>query len=51
MPPCSGSPAALEILEADFWIQYTNWAASKTAKSQGGSGNLDYTEALEIIED
>ena len=43
--------AALEILEADFWIQYNELGGIQDSEVPGGSGNPDYTEALEIIED
>ncbi len=44
-------PAALEILEADFWIQYNELGSIQDDEVPGGSGNPDYTEALEVIED
>jgi len=44
-------PAALELLEADFWIQYNELGGSQDDEVPGGSGNPDYTEALELIED
>ena len=43
--------AAAEILEADFWIQYNELGGSQDDEVPGGSGNPDYTEALEVIED
>jgi hypothetical protein len=43
--------AALELLEADFWIQYNELGGIQDSEVPGGSGNPDYTEALEIIED
>jgi hypothetical protein len=43
--------AALEIIEADFWIQYNELGGIQDSEVPGGSGNPDYTEALEIIED
>src|SRR5881396_2161144 len=43
--------AALEILEADFWIQYNELGGVQDDEVPGGSGNPDYTEALEVIED
>jgi len=43
--------AAAEILEADFWIQYNELGGVQDSEVPGGSGNPDYTEALEIIED
>src|SRR4030095_6890383 len=44
-------PAALELLEADFWIQYNELGGIQDDEVPGGSGNPDYTEALEVIED
>jgi Ferritin-like domain len=44
-------PAALEILEADFWIQYNELGGIQDDEVPGGSGNPDYTETLEVIED
>jgi Ferritin-like domain len=44
-------PAALELLEADFWIQYNELGGIQDDEVPGGSGNEAYTEALEIIED
>src|SRR5438046_5159478 len=44
-------PAALEILEADFWIQYNELGGAQDDEVQGGHGNPAYTEALEVIED
>ena len=43
--------AAAELLEADFWIQYNELGGVQDSEVPGGSGNPDYTEALEIIED
>lgn len=43
--------AALETLEADFWIQYNELGGIQDDEVPGGSGNPDYTEALEVIED
>jgi hypothetical protein len=43
--------AALELLEADFWIQYNELGGIQDSEVPGGSGNPDYTEALEVIED
>jgi hypothetical protein len=43
--------AAAEILEADFWIQYNELGGIQDDEVPGGSGNPDYTEALEVIED
>src|SRR6184192_93450 len=44
-------PAALEILEADFWIQYNELGGIPDDEVPGGSGNPDYTAALTVIED
>ena len=44
-------PAALELLEADFWIQYNELGGIQDHEVPGGSGNEDYAEALELIED
>jgi hypothetical protein len=43
--------AAAEILEADFWIQYNELGGIQDDEVPGGSGNPEYTEALEVIED
>ena len=43
--------AALEILEADFWIQYNELGGIQDDEVPGGSGNKAYTDALEVIED
>jgi hypothetical protein len=44
-------PAALEALEADFWVQYNELGGIQDAEVPGGHSNAAYTEALEIIED
>src|ERR1044071_883725 len=44
-------PAALELLEADFWIQYNELGGIQDDEVPGGSGNAAYTDALEVIED
>src|SRR6266480_2891157 len=44
-------PAALELLEADFWIQYNELGGIQDDEVPGGSGNEPYTDALEVIED
>ena len=44
-------PAALELIEADFWIQYNELGGIQDDEVPGGSGNPEYTEALEVIED
>ena len=43
--------AALEILEADFWIQYNELGGIQDSEVPGGHGNPAYIEALEVIED
>jgi hypothetical protein len=44
-------PAALEILEADFWIQYNELGGVQDAEVPGGTGNKAYTEALEVLDE
>ena len=44
-------PAALETLEADFWIQYNELGGIQDDEVPGGSGNEAYSDALELIED
>jgi hypothetical protein len=43
-------PAALETLEADFWIQYNELAGVQDREVPGGSGNPAYTAALEVLD-
>ncbi len=43
-------PAALEILEADFWIQYNELAGVQDSEVPGGTGNPGYTAALEVLD-
>ena len=43
--------AALELLEADFWLQYNELGGSPDKEVPGGTGNPKYTEALEVLED
>jgi hypothetical protein len=43
--------AALEIIEADFWIQYNELGGFQDREVPGGTGNEAYTDALELIED
>jgi hypothetical protein len=43
--------AALEILEADFWIQYNELAGVQDAEVPGGTGNPDFTEALATLDE
>src|SRR5947208_6025329 len=44
-------PAAVELLEADFWIQYNELGGIHDDEVPSGRGNPAYTEALEVIED
>jgi len=44
-------PAALEILEADFWIKYNELAGVQDDEVPGGTGNKSYTEALEALDE
>src|SRR5881394_1988297 len=44
-------PAALEILEADFWIQYNELGGVQDSEVPGGSGIEAYTEALEKLDE
>jgi hypothetical protein len=44
-------PAALEILEADFWIQYNELGGVQDAEVPGGTGNKAYTESLEVLDE
>jgi hypothetical protein len=44
-------PAALELLEADFWIQYNELGGVQDSEVPGGSGNEAYTEALEVLDE
>jgi hypothetical protein len=43
--------AAAEILEADFWIQYNELAGVQDDEVPGGTGNKDYTEAIEVLDE
>jgi hypothetical protein len=43
-------PAALEILEADFWIQYNELAGVQDGEVSGGSGIAAYTQALQVLD-
>lgn len=43
--------AAAEILEADFWIQYNELGGIQDSEVPGGSGNPEYTEKLEALEE
>jgi hypothetical protein len=44
-------PAALEILEADFWIQYNELGGVQDDEVPGGTGNPAYTEALNVLDE
>src|SRR5262249_49606033 len=44
-------PAALETLEADFWIQYNELGGIQDDEVPGGSGNPAYNRALEVIDE
>jgi hypothetical protein len=44
-------PAAIELLEADFWIQYNELAGIQDPEVPGGTGNEPYTEALEVLDE
>jgi hypothetical protein len=44
-------PAALELLEADFWIQYNELGGIQDDEVPGGTGNPDYTEALAVMDE
>src|SRR6201997_4737249 len=43
-------PAALEILEADFWIQYNELGGIQDPEVPGGTGNPLYTAALAVLD-
>src|SRR6516164_9897630 len=43
-------PAALEILEADFWIQYNELGGVPDPEVPGGTGNPPYTAAFEVLD-
>ena len=43
-------PAALEILEADFWIQYNELGGIQDGEVAGGFGIRDYTKALSVLD-
>jgi len=43
--------AALETLEADFWIQYNELAGIQDSEVPGGSGIPEYREKFEAIDD
>jgi hypothetical protein len=43
-------PAALEILEADFWIQYNELGGIQDSEVPGGSGSPLYTADIEVLD-
>src|SRR5204862_4526051 len=43
--------AALEILEADFWIQYNELGGVQDSEVPGGTGSEAYTEAIEVLDE
>jgi hypothetical protein len=43
-------PAALETLEADFWIQYNELGGIPDSEVPGGSGNPAYTKAISVLD-
>jgi hypothetical protein len=43
-------PAALETLEADFWLQYNELGGVQDSEVPGGSGNPEYTAALSVLD-
>ena len=42
--------AAAEILESDFWVQYNELGGVRDKEVPGGSGNVAYTAALEVLD-
>ena len=44
-------PAALELLEADFWIQYNELGGIQDSEVPGGSGNSLYTAAIAVLDE
>ena len=43
-------PAALEILEADFWIQYNELGGIQDSEVPGGSGSPFYTADIQMLD-
>jgi len=41
----------LELLEADFWLQYNELGGVQDDEVQGGTGNKAYTQALEVLDE
>jgi len=44
-------PAAVELLEADFWIQYNELGGIQDSEVPGGTGNPAYIEALAVLDE
>ena len=44
-------PAALEMLEADFWLQYNELGGIPDAELPSGTGNAKYTAALSVLDE
>src|SRR5881275_3385493 len=44
-------PAALEVLEADFWIQYNELGGIQDSEVPGGSGIPAYHDALSVLDE
>src|SRR5213595_1980497 len=44
-------PAALELIEADFWVQYNELGGIQDDEVPGGRGNPAYTEALAVLDE
>src|SRR5213083_2367715 len=44
-------PAALELLEADFWIQYNELGGIQDPEVPGGTGNPAYHDALGVMDE
>src|SRR4029077_18514199 len=44
-------PAALELLEADFWIQYNELGGIPDSEVPGGTGIEAYTEAINVLDE
>jgi Ferritin-like domain len=43
-------PAALELIEADFWIQYNELGGIQDSEVPGGTGNPLYTAAIAMLD-
>jgi hypothetical protein len=44
-------PAAIELIEADFWIQYNELGGIPDPEVPGGTGNPLYTAALAVLDE